>query len=210
MELNYFAHYSFTQDLSFYKGGKESIYNTFVDLISGLEKKGYISATKYKQMLVYDDSIIIKYSKMPFTNLLFNEELRINDNVISYNYEEKCSDQLMLPNIFSYVLMVIILIKTAEKLSQGFDKNGVLCHVNVNHNGMNFFYDKYSPLKVNYSWLHKYKINEKINFDFCIDSYDDIYLLINRIYQQYKTEQSVDKVCVSVDKADFLMKYGEL
>lgn len=210
MELKFFTKFSFAIMLPEYQGGKESIYRAFVDLLKKQEKKGLLVNYKYSDYEIGDDVISIKYQGMPFVNLLFSEELLIRDNSMTYSYEEKVSEHLMLPNIYSYVIMTMMMVKIVEMFFESFENHNIECNVTITNNGDTYFYEKYSPLKVDFSWLHKYKIKPQTNFNFILKKHEDIYILINKIYQQYQTSLSRDKAFVIVDKTDFNKVYGEL
>lgn len=210
MELNYFAKYSFALSLDDFQGGKETILTAFSTKMKEQERKYNLMALKYNKCEMDDDAIIIKYTRMPFANLLINEEILIKDQTICYYYEEKNSDKLLLPNIYSYITMLMLFVKIVQELIQDFDKQKVECKVDISHNGSTYYYDKYSPLKTDFSLIHKYSIKSENIFDYQLKNKDGIYALINKIYQRYYTEQSIDKRFVTVDKEDFLKKYDEL
>ena len=210
MELKYFTKLSFAIMLPEYQGGRESIYSAFVNLLEKQEQKAVLIKYKYSQTKKDDEAISIKYQGMPFANLFFVEEILIKDNSMTYSYEEKVSDHLMLPNIYSYIMMTMMMVKMAEFLSGAFEKFTVDCNVTISNNGETFFYEKYSPLKVDFSWIHKYRIGPDVYFNYSLKNIGDCYVLINKIYQQYQTSLSIDKAFVTVDKADFYKLYGEL
>lgn len=209
MEFSYFAKFSFELQMSSCKVGKESIYIALDSLTKKKESNG-IPAFRWAGREDKVDSIECRYSNMPFANLFFSEELSIHDSGILFTYAEKTNQQLMLPNLLLFVNMLIMAIKTLETTNGAFDKSRINSHIRVENNGDCYFYEKYSPLVVDYSRMLKYLIAREVDINMDIESKNDIYLLVNRFYQQYKCLQSIENPFVTVDKDKFWLYYGEL
>lgn len=209
MELPFFAKFYFELSMPDCKTGKEGVYMTLHSL---LNKKVVNGRPLFMWNKIKDNgkSIDCSYKETPFSNLVISEELSISGNSLCFKYTEKTSEQLMLPNILFYVNMLLMAIKAADKVNGGFDRQNVNCHITIEHNGNCFFYEKFSPLAVDYSFMLKYGIDKAVEFDFKIEGIDDIYLLINRFYQQYKTAQSMVKPYVTVVKDSFEEVYNGL
>lgn len=209
MEFSYFAKFSFELQMPSCKVGKEGIYMTLDSLIKKKESNG-IPIFRWVGIEDKVDSIECRYSNMPFANLFFSEELSVRDSGIFFGYTEKTDQQLMLPNLLFFVNMLIGAIKTSETINDGFEKHSVNCHIRVENNGDCYFYEKYSPLAVDYSRMLKYGIAKEVDFEVDIEARNDLYLLVNHFYQQYKCPQSIEKPFVTVDKNNFWQYYGEL
>ena len=202
MELPFFAKFIFELSMPDCKVGKEGIY---MGLNKLLNKKNENETPLFRWNECHDSGkgIECSYKDTPFANLFFCEELTITENRIIFAYTENTSQQLMLPNIHFFVRMLLIAIKAAEKVNGSFEEHYINSHISVEHNGDCFFYEKYSPLAVDYSFMLKYGIEKRIDFEFKIESNDDVYLLANRFYHQYKTSQSIVKPYVTVLKDSF-------
>lgn len=209
MELAFFAKYRFELSLPDCKVGKEG-----VDMaLNSLLNKKLVNGNplfRLHDKLNTGTGIEYTYKDTPFANLSFCEDLTVTDNSICFTYTENTTQQLMLPNILFFVNMLLIAIKVAENVNGSFKDHHVNCHISVEHNGDCFFYEKYSPLAVDYSIMLKYSIDKGIDFEFEIESDDDVYLLTNRFYHQYKTSQSMVKPYVSVLKSSFEEVYRGL
>ena len=70
--------------------------------------------------------------------------------------------------------------------------------------------EKYSPLAVDFSRMLKYCLKKNTGFEIELENKEDVYLLINRIYQQYKSEHSLEKPYVTVVKGSFDLMYDGL
>ena len=209
MKLPYFAKYKFELSLPDCKVGKDGVY---MEVNSLLNKKMVNGTPLFRWHEIHDTGKRIEfgYKDAPFANLFFCEELTITENNICFAYIEKTSQQLMLPNILFFVNMLLIAIKAAEMVNGSFKEHHINCHIIVEHNGDCYFYEKYSPLAVDYSFMLKYGIGKEIDFEFKIESNDDVYVLTNRFYNQFKTSQSVVKPYVTVLKDSFEEVYHEL
>lgn len=209
MEFSYLAKYSFKLQMPSCKVGKEGIYMALDSLIKK-KQSNRVPIFRWSNREDLVKSIECCYSNMPFANLFFSEELSICDNGILFTYIEKTNQQLMLPNLMFFVNMLMMAIKTSETTNGAFDKNSVNCHIRVENNGECYFYEKYSPLVVDYSRMLKYVIAKEADVKMDIEAKNDVYLLVNRFYQQYKCQQSIEKPFVTVDKDKFWLFYGEL
>ena len=209
MELPFFAKFFFELSMPKCKVGKEGVYMGLNSLLNKKLVNG-IPLFRWHENHEKGKRIECSYRDSPFANLSLCEEIAITDNSICFTYTERTSQQLMLPNILFFVNMLLMAIKTAEKVNDGFKDHQVTCHIIVEHNGECFFYEKFSPLAVDYSIMLKYGIEKRIDFEFTMEGDDDVYQLTNRFYQQYKTSQSMEKPCVSVLKDSFEVFYHGL
>lgn len=92
--------------------------------------------------------------------------------------------------------MLLTAIKVAEKVNGGLDKNSVKCSVKIDKNTDCYFHEKYSPLAVEYSRMLKYELKEAPGFVIELENKENVYLLINRIYQHYKSvKRTLVKPC---------------
>ena len=208
-ELQYKAVFSFELLLSSCKIGKEGIDQEIMAALKRQEEKG-MYPIKWNRETSANGGVVLKYEGAPFTNLTYKNEFVIGDNTIAFTYEERTNQQVMLPNISSYVYMLLLAIKVAEKVNGDFDKNSVKCNVKIENNTDCYFYEKYSPLAVDFSRMLKYCLKKNTGFEIELENKEDVYLLINRIYQQYKSEHSVEKPYVTVVKGSFDLMYDGL
>lgn len=208
-ELQYKAVFSFELFLSSCKIGKEGIDQEIMDALKRQEEKG-MYPIRWKRETSTDGDIVIKFESAPFANLTYKNEFVIGDNTIAFTYEERTNQQVMLPNIFSYVFLLLMAIKVAEKVNGGFDKNSVKCGVKIDNNTDCYFHEKYSPLEVVFSRMLKYSLKKELGFVIELANREDVYLLINRIYQHYKSENSVEKPYITVIKDSFDLMYNGL
>lgn len=207
--LQYKALFSFELLLSSCKIGKEGIDQEIMAALRRQEEKGMF-AIKWNRGTSANGDVVLKYESAPFANLTYKNELVIGDNTIAFTYGEKTNQQVMLPNIYSYVYMLLTATKVAEKVNGGFDKNSVKCSVKIDNNTNCYFHEKYSPLKVEFSKMLKYGLKEDPGFVIELANKEDVYLLINRIYQHYRSENSLVKPYVTVVKDSFDLMYDEL
>ena len=208
-ELQYKAVFSFELLLSSCKIGKEGIDQEIMAALKRQEEKG-IYPIKWNRGTSTNGDVVLKYESAPFTNLTYKNEFVIGDNKIVFIYEERTNQQVMLPNISSYVCMLLLAIKVAERVNGGFDKNSVKCSVKIENNTDCYFHEKYSPLAVVFSRMLKYVLKKSSEIVIEIDKKEDVYLLLNRVYQQYKSEHSVEKPYVTVVKDSFDLMYDGL
>lgn len=208
-ELQYKAVFSFELLLSSCKIGKEGIDQEIMAALKRQEEKG-MYPNKWNRGTNANGDVVLKYESAPFTNLTNKNEFVIGDNTIAFTYEEKTNQQVMLPNIYSYVFMLLTSIKVAEKVNGGFDKKSVKCSVKMENNTDCYFHEKYSPVAVEFSRMLKYGLKNDLGFVIEIENKEDVYLLINRIYQRYRSEQSVEKPYVTVLKDSFDLMYDGL
>lgn len=208
-ELQYKAVFSFELLLSSCKIGKEGIDQEIMTALKRQEKKGMYPII-WNRGTCADGDIVLKYEGAPFTNLTYKNEFVIGDNTIAFTYEEKTNQQVMLPNIYSYIYMLLTAIKVAEKVNGDFGKNSVKCSVKIDNNTDCYFHEKYSPLAVDFSRMLKYSLKEDPGFVIELANKEDVYLLINRIYRHYKSGQSVEKPYVTVVKDSFDLMYDGL
>ena len=123
-ELQYKAVFSFELLLSSCKIGKEGIDQEIMAALKRQEEKG-LYPIKWNRETSENGDVVLKYEGAPFTNLTYKNEFVIGDNTIAFTYEERTNQQVMLPNISSYVYMLLLAIKVAEKVNGDFDKNSV-------------------------------------------------------------------------------------
>lgn len=185
------------------KIGKEGLYQTLISLMEKQRIKGWVFNWNSQEFV--DGMIIMKCSGMPFANLSYNIVLSIDDNTIKFEYEEMTDQEVMLPNISQFVLLLMLSMKTVERID-----GDAKCEIEVDNNANAYFYEKYSILEVDYSRLLKYGINHNVSFEVVVKSKDDVYILFNRFYQQFKAPESMEKPFVTVVKDDFMKIYDAL
>lgn len=207
-KLPYQAFLSFSLEMPSYKDGNEVILQKLQEFSNHQDKINRLFIQGEK--LVDNGAIVLTYLCMPFTNLLYKEKLVINDSAIAFSYEEQTDQQVMLPNIFSFIQMLMMSVKTIEEICCGFHIQDVTCQLNIKNNTDAYFYEKYSPLMVDYSRLLKYSLPSNNEFAFKIDNRDDVYLLFNGFYQQYTSKNSLEKPFITVQKDNFYQAYDEL
>lgn len=209
MDINrYKASYSFVINFPDCKVGKEEIQIVLNRLIKKLSNK--VPIYMERKFSKVNECITYNYKGEYFANLFFDEILSISDYSVSYTYSEYTDQQIMLPNIYRFVYMLMLSIKTAEVINNGFKDKKVSCNIKADNNGYVYFYEKYSPVAVDYSKILKYKMDKIVNFKIGIDDRKDILTLFNRFYHQYKSDHSIDKPFVSIISDDFLRKYDDL
>lgn len=189
------------------KVGKESLSLKLASLLQKQESKGMVFDWNCQEIV--NDCIVRKSSGMPYANLFYSNILSVGDHSIEFEYEEKTDQQVMLPNISRFVYLLLLSVKTAERIDGGFDKGMAKCKIIVNGNADAFFYEKYSIFEVDYSRLLKYGINRTVNFEVPIEKKDDVYTLFNRFYQQFKATESMEKPFVTLVKNSFEKVYDE-
>ena len=140
-ELQYKAVFSFELLLSSCKIGKEGIDQEIMASLKRQEEKG-MYPIKWNRETSANGDVVLKYESAPFTNLTYKNEFVIGDNTIAFTYEERTNQQVMLPNISSYVYMLLLAIRVAEKVNGNFDKNSVKCSVKIENNTDCYFYDE--------------------------------------------------------------------
>ena len=208
-ELQYKAVFSFELLLSSCKIGKEGIDQEIMAALRRQEEKGRYPI-KWNRRTSANGDIVLTYESAPFTNMTYKNEFVIGDNTIAFTYEERTNQQVMLPNIYSYVFMLLTAIKVSEKVNGNFDKNSVNCNVKIENNTDCYFHEKYSPLAVEFSRMLKYNLKKDPGFEIELENRGNVYLLINRIYHHYKSEHSLVKPYVTVIKDSFDLMYDEL
>ena len=208
-ELQYKAIFSFELLLSSCKIGKKGIDQEIMTALKRQEEKGMYPIKWNRKTSAYGD-VVLNYESAPFMNLTYKNEFVIGDNSIAFKYEERTNQHVMLPNIYSYVYMLLMAIKVGEKVNGDMDKNSVKCSVKIENNTDCYFHEKYSPLAVDFSRMLKYVLKKCSEIIIEIDNKEDVYLLINRVYQQYQSEQSVEKPYVTVLKDSFDLMYDGL
>lgn len=207
-DLIYKASYSFVITIPLCKVGKEGVHQLLIEIIKRQEKNCFLH--RWNSWSLIDEGLVCRYEGEPFGNLHFKDEIIITDDTISCRYEECTDQQVMLPNIQSFVYMMLFAVKTAEQLQNGFDIHAANCMVELENNADVYFYEKYSPLPVDYSRLLKYGIPHKLDFGINVESHDDVFVLFNRFYQQYKSEGSVAKPYISLIKELFEHTYDAI
>lgn len=190
------------------KIGKEGLEQRLLSLIKKQVEKNVFMGRWNRSLQA--NEIVWEYSGEPFANLTFCHRMSISDKSISLLYEENTNQEVMLPNIIIFVRMLLLACKVVEKENGEFDKHHIECEINVENNTDCYFYEKYSPLDVDYSRMLKYCLPGTSNFNILIECVDDVYLMINRFYQQYHSAQSVQKPYVSVIKESFNQVYDGL
>lgn len=208
IDLVYYASYAFNINLPKCKVGKEGIHQLLMDIVERHGNK-YLS-NKWNGWVVKDNSLICHYVGEPFGNLRFEEWVIITDDTISYKYVEHTDQQVMIPNIMSLIYMMLFAVKTAEQLQGGFEKHSSKCEVKMENNADVYFYEKYNPLAVDYLFLLKYTISKNLGYEIELENYDDVYVLFNRFYNQYKSESSVAKPYITLVKDKFEQLYGAI
>lgn len=208
-DLQYIAKYFFEIRLPSFKTGKERIIQEIMTTINCQENKG-IYPIRWNSITNSNGEIVLDYERAPFINLFYKNEFVIGDNTITFTYEERTNQKVMLPNIYSYVYMLLLAMKVAEKMNGNFDKHCVKCRVMIDNNTDCYFYEKYSPLTVEYSRMLKYCLCRNVDFVIDVENKEHVYLLVNRIYQQYRSEQSMVKPYVTVVKDSFYLMYDGL
>lgn len=206
--LQYIASFSFEVILSKCKAGKEGLDQSIMEIIKHLEKKG-LYPIRWNRKMNSKGDIVLEYEGNPFANLSFKDCFVIGDNLISFTYEERTDQQVMLPNIYSYVYMLLVAIKVAKTLNGDFDKHSITCSVRIENNTDCYFYEKFSPLVVDYSRMLKYRLGKNVSFEFEVEKEEDVYMLVNRIYRQYMSDESVEKPYVTVIREHFNQLYDE-
>lgn len=209
VEQQYYASFSFEVSLPFCNAGKEGIHQELMGLIKKQEEKGIVlfQGVSFK---IQDGRIALSSLGQPFVNLQIKKELIISDTMVSYVYMEATDQNVMLPNIIFFINVLLDVVKTTEKLCGGFPEQGTVCKIVIDNTGDCFFYEKYSPLDVEYSTMLKYGLEKKNEFEIVIRNKEDVYHLLNRFYQQYKTAQSQSKPYVKLNKDSFFRAYDEL
>lgn len=207
-KLPYQAFFSFSLEMPAYKDGNKRILRKLQEFSNHQDKRNKLFIQGEKS--VENGAIVLTYFCMPFANLFYKEKLAINDNAIVFSYEEQTDQQVMLPNIFSFVQMLMMSVKTIEEICCGFHIQNVTCRLSIKNNTDSYFYEKYSPLMVDYSRLLKYSLPSNSEFAFKIDNRDDVYSLFNGFYQQYTSKNSLEKPFITVIEDNFYQAYDEL
>lgn len=205
-DLFFHASYSFVIDLSNCKVGKEGIHQLLMEII---RRDGFF-LHRWNNWTIISEKIVCSHVGEPFGNLRFKEEVIITDNSLCFRYVEQTDQQVMLPNIQSFVCMMLYAVKAAEQVQNGFDVHAVKCTVELENNAEVYFYEKYSPLTVDFSRLLKYGIPHEKRFEIEVESHGDVYALFNRFYQQYYTSSSIVKPYVTLIKEQFDKTYAAI
>lgn len=207
-DLVYNASYAFNIKLLQCKVGKEGIHQLLMEMVRRYGDKYLLN--RWNEWLDSDNGLICRYTGEPFGNLRFEEWVTIADDTISYKYVEYTDQQVMLPNIMSFIYMMLFAVKTAEQLQGDFEKHSAKCEVKMENNADVYFYEKYNPLAVDYLFLLKYTISKNLGYEIELESHDDVYVLFNRFYNQYKSENSVAKPYITLVKDKFEQLYGAI
>lgn len=208
-ELSYKSFLSFELSLSNCKVGKEGIDQEFLALFNNHKEISFLYNRLERNDEINDD-LVKEYYGEPFANLSFINRLVISDCTIAYSYEERTNQLVILPNIFSYVYVLLAALKVSEKVAGNMGKHPIKCSVKIDNNTDCFFYEKYSPLLVDYSRMLKYGMNREAAYEIEIEDFEDIFDLINRFYHQFGTSHSVAKPYVTVDRDFFVQVYERL
>ena len=206
--LVYYASYAFNIKLPKCKVGKEGIHQLLMDIVKRHGNKYLL--TRWNGWVVRDNGLICRYVGEPFGNLRFEECVIITDDTISYNYVEYTDQQVMLPNILSFIHMLLFGIKAVEQLQGGFEKHSAKCEVKMENNGEVYFYEKYNPLAVDYLFLLKYTIGKNVGYEIDLENHDDVFVLFNRFYNQYKSDSSFAKPYINLVKDSFEQFYDAI
>lgn len=204
-DLIYYASYAFNIKIPNCKVGKEGVHQLLMDIVKR-HGDNYLS-NRWGGWFNSDKGLICRYVGEPFGNLRFDECVTITGDTISYRYVENTDQQVLLPNILSFIYMLLFALKTAEQLQDGFENHSVKCEVKVENNGNVYFYEKYNPLAVDYLFLLKYTISSNVCYEIELKSHNDVYLLVNRFYNQYKTDSSVAKPYITLVRDSFEQFY---
>ena len=202
------ASYAFIITMPNCKVGKEGIHQLLIEVIKRYGNS-YL-ANKWNRWSNSDGNLTCFYFEEPFGNLRFKELVTITDNAISYKYVEQTDQKVMLPNIQNFIYMMLFAVKTAEQLQGGFEKHSAKCEVKIENNADAYFYEKYNPLAVDYLFLLQYIIGRNVKYEVEMENHNDIYLLFNRFYNQYKSEGSVAKPYITLVKDNFDQLYGSI
>lgn len=200
----------FTFNITFLgcKVGKEGIHKALMEIVNR-QKNAYLTH-RWSKWLNSENGLFCNYTGEPFGNLRFEELVNITDENISYKYEECTNQQIMLPNTQSYIYMMLFAVKTVEQLLGGFNEHSVRCEIKLENNADTYFYEKYNPLSVDYSFLLKYAIGRNVNFTIELENHEDVYILFNRFFNQYKAEGSIANSCITLVKDLFEQIYGAI
>lgn len=206
--LQYKSVLSFILTIKDCKTGKEGLEQRFLSLFKKQEDRN-VFVGRWTRSL-QSSNILWEYSGEPFANLTFCNKMIISDNCISYTYEENTNQEVMLPNMITFVMMLMLAFKVAEKENGDIVKNHIECGIKVENNTDCYFYEKYSPLEVDYSRMLKYCLAGNDGFTITVESRDDMYIAINRFYQKFQSAQSMQKPYVTVEKESFDQMYDGL
>lgn len=206
--LQYKSVLSFTLTITDNKSGKEGLDQSFLNIIKKQEERDVFMGRWIRSS--QSGCIVWEYSGEPFANLTFCNKMIISDNCISYTYEENTNQEVMLPNMITFVMMLMLAFKVAEKENGDIVKNHIECGIKVENNTDCYFYEKYSPLEVDYSRMLKYCLAGNDGFTITVESRDDMYIAINRFYQKFQSAQSMQKPYVTVEKESFDQMYDGL
>lgn len=206
--LQYKSVLSFILTIKDCKTGKEGLEQRFLSLFKKQEERN-VFVGRWTRSL-QSSNILWEYSGEPFANLTFCNKMIISDNCISYTYEENTNQEVMLPNMITFVMMLMLAFKVAEKENGDIVKNHIECGIKVENNTDCYFYEKYSPLEVDYSRMLKYCLAGNDGFTITVESRDDMYIAINRFYQKFQSAQSMQKPYVTVEKESFDQMYDGL
>lgn len=206
--LQYKSVLSFILTIKDCKTGKEGLEQRFLSLFKKQEERN-VFVGRWTRSL-QSSNILWEYSGEPFANLTFCNKMIISDNCISYTYEENTNQEVMLPNMITFVMMLMLAFKVAEKENGDIVKNHIECGIKVENNTDCYFYEKYSPLEVDYSRMLKYCLAGNDGFTITVESRDDMYIAINRFYQKFQSAQSMQKPYVKVEKESFDQMYDGL
>lgn len=202
------ASYAFIITMPNCKVGKEGVHQLLIEVIKRYGNK-YLS-NKWSRWSNGGDNLTCRYTGEPFGNLRFEELVTITDYAISYKYVEHTDQKVMLPNIQSFIYMMLFAVNTVEQLQGGFEKHSAKCEVKMENNADVYFYEKYTPLAVDYLFMLKYILDRNVKYEMELENHDDIYLLFNRFYNQYKSESSVAKPYITIVKENFDQFYGSI
>ena len=206
--LQYKSVLSFILTIKDCKTGKEGLEQRFLSLIKKQEERSVFMGRWIRSL--HSDNIVLEYSGAPFANLTFCNKMIISDSCISYTYEENTNQGVMLPNMIFFVKMLLLSFKVVEKENGDLIKHHIECGIKVENNTDCYFYEKYSPLEVDYSRMLKYCLAGNDGFTITVESRDDMYIAINRFYQKFQSAQSMQKPYVTVEKESFDQMYDGL
>ena len=210
-DLRYFASFSFEIVMLGCNNGKEGICQKLISFFEAKDgEKANGGLFNRFRTETCGDQIVMSDVGHPFSNLRFTQELSIRDDSITFSYTENTDQQVMLPNIRFFVSMLLFAVKTVDIITDGFKSNHITCRIMIDNNSECFFYEKYSPLCVDYSMMLKYGLDNKACFIVEVSDLDDVAQLFNRFYQQFKTTQSQKLPYVLVNGEALKQEYAAI
>ena len=134
----------------------------------------------------------------------------MEDKCLYYEFSEFTDQSLIIPEIRYPLYLLLYILKAYQKKSSNFDGCTFSLFFSVYNNTSSYFDYRYSPMICDYNWLLKYELSNGKLLKSKIDSVSDLYLVVRRFYELFKTSVKTDKPYVILDSNSFDKVYKSI